>query len=231
MGEKNSDLCKKLNLIPQSNFLNFALMKLDLLNEHAKRAYFLLAGLVSPRPIALVTTLNPEGKVNAAPFSFFAPIGTAPAMLVFAPADKPDGTPKDTYKNLRSVGECVVHIIDEPMAEAMNLCATELPEELSEVDMFNLQTAPSDTVKVPRLANAPVAMECEFFSTFECGKANRAVFVSVKAIHVRDGIVDPEKIRVNPEAWNPIAIKAAPECYCRTDSMFKMHRPKYDPKA
>lgn len=190
-----------------------------------------MAGLVSPRPIALVTTLNPEGKVNAAPFSFFAPIGTAPAMLVFAPADRPDGEPKDTYKNLRRTGECVVHIVDEAMAEQMNLCASELPAELSEVEMFGLKTAPSDTVKVPRLADAPVAMECEFFSTVECGKANRAVFVSVKVMHVRDGIVDPEKIRVNPNAWAPIAIKAAPECYARTEDTFQMHRPKYPPQS
>lgn len=201
-------------------------MKFDLTREHASRAYPLLSGLVSPRPIALITTVNEEGKVNAAPFSFFSPIGTSPVMLVFAPGNKTDGLPKDTYKNLRKTGECVVHIIDEPMAEAMNLCATALPQEISEVEQFGLNTLPGDTVSVPRLAEAPVAMECEYFSTMECGKNNRAVFVTIRALHVKDELIDPATLRVVADLWNPVGAKCSPQYYCRTSDTFILERPE-----
>lgn len=199
---------------------------LDLAKEHAHRAYPLLSGLITPRPIALITTLNPQGKVNAAPFSFFSPIGTSPAMLVFAPGDRSDGFPKDTYRNLKRTGECVVHIIDEPLAEIMNFCASDLPWESSEVEAFDLKTEESDLIRVPRLKDAPVAMECKYFSTMECGHANRAVFVTVLNVHVREGLVDASSLHVNAEAWFPIGLKAAPQCYCRTADTFNMQIPK-----
>lgn len=93
----------------------------------ADRAYPILASLVVPRPIALVTTVSPEGKVNAAPFSFFNLLGAAPPILAVAPGDRDDGTPKDTARNIRLTHEFVVNLVDEALAEAMNKCAASLP--------------------------------------------------------------------------------------------------------
>src|SRR5262249_36270840 len=93
---------------------------LDLEHEYADRAYFLLTSLVTPRPIAFVTTLSPDGKINAAPFSFFNLMGGDPPILAFAPADRDDGTPKDTAINVRATHEFVVNLVDETIAEAMN---------------------------------------------------------------------------------------------------------------
>src|ERR1700720_4256370 len=102
-------------------------MELDLEGQFADRIYPILASLVTPRPIALVTTMNPEGKVNAAPFSFFNLLGARPPILAIAPGDRDDGTPKDTARNIRVTHEFVVNLVDEALAEAMNRCAASLP--------------------------------------------------------------------------------------------------------
>ena len=88
-------------------------MELDLENEFADRAYPILASLVTPRPIAFVTTLSADGYVNAAPFSFFNLLGSDPPICAFAPGDRDDGTPKDTALNVRSTHEFVVNLVDE----------------------------------------------------------------------------------------------------------------------
>jgi flavin reductase (DIM6/NTAB) family NADH-FMN oxidoreductase RutF len=88
-------------------------MELDLENQFADRAYPILASLVTPRPIALVTTISPDGKVNAAPFSFFNVLGAAPPILAFAPGDREDGIPKDAVLNIRLTHEFVVNLVDE----------------------------------------------------------------------------------------------------------------------
>ena len=102
-------------------------MELDLEGRHADRAYAILAGLVTPRPIALVTTVDAEGRVNAAPFSFFNVLGAEPPIVGFAPGDRDDGTPKDTARNIRLTHEFVVNLVDEAIAEPMNRCAASLP--------------------------------------------------------------------------------------------------------
>lgn len=102
-------------------------MEHDLEKEFADRAYPILASLVTPRPIALVTTINEAGQVNAAPFSFFNLMGANPPICAFAPGDRDDGTPKDTARNIRSLHEFVVNLVDESIAEAMNQCAATLP--------------------------------------------------------------------------------------------------------
>ena len=93
-------------------------MELNLETDYADRAYTILASLVTPRPIALVTTISADGKVNAAPFSFFNLLGANPPICAFAPGNREDGTPKDTALNVRSTHEFVVNLVDEAIAEA-----------------------------------------------------------------------------------------------------------------
>ncbi|MFM9147107.1 MAG: flavin reductase family protein, partial [Verrucomicrobiota bacterium] len=102
-------------------------LRFDLAANAGGRAYRLLAGLVVPRPIALVTTVDAAGRVNAAPFSFFNVMGVEPPIAVLAPADRDDGTPKDTAANLMANGECVIHLCDEPVAARMVECSRALP--------------------------------------------------------------------------------------------------------
>ena len=108
-------------------------MELDLEGKHADRAYALLASLVTPRPIAWVTTLSPDGVVNAAPFSFFNVLGANPPILGFCPGDRSDGTPKDTARNIRLTHEFVVNLVDEKVSEAMNRTAAALPYGVGEL--------------------------------------------------------------------------------------------------
>src|SRR5580704_6682640 len=130
-------------------------MELDLEGRHADRAYAVLASLVTPRPIAWVTTVGADGVVNAAPFSFFNVLGADPPIVGFCPGDREDGTPKDTARNIRLNHEFVVNLVDESIAEAMNLTAASLPYGVSEIEHAGLTTTPSTLVKPPRIAESP----------------------------------------------------------------------------
>ena len=166
-------------------------MELDLEGKHAERAYAVLASLVTPRPIAWVTTMNPDGALNAAPFSFFNLLGAEPPILGFCPGDRDDGMPKDTARNIRLTQEFVVNLVDEDLAEAMNKTAATLPYGTSELEHAGLTTAPSSLVKPPRIAEAPASLECQEWGTLQIG-GNRLIIGLIKRVHVRDELFDAE---------------------------------------
>ena len=200
------------------------IMELDFEGKHADRAYPILASLVTPRPIALVTTLSPDGKLNAAPFSFFNVLGAEPPIVAFAPGDREDGTPKDTALNIRLTREFVINLVDEAIAEPMNLCAASLPYGENELLRAGLTIAPSISVKPPRIAEAPASLECAEWGTLQIG-GNRVVIGLVKRVHVRDELFDAEKLRVRADKLFLIGRMAAPHWYCRTRDRFEMIRP------
>jgi flavin reductase (DIM6/NTAB) family NADH-FMN oxidoreductase RutF len=199
-------------------------MELDLEGQFADRAYPILASLVVPRPIALVTTLSPEGKINAAPFSFFNVLGANPPILAVSPGDRDDGTPKDTARNIRLTHEFVVNLVDEALAEAMNQCAAALPYGADELQHSGLHPLPSSVVKPPRIAEAPVSLECQEWGTLQIG-GNRVVIGLVKRIHLRDELFDVEKKRVNSDKLFLIGRMASPHWYCKTRDRFELIRP------
>lgn len=199
-------------------------MLFDLLGEHADRAYPVLASLVTPRPIAWVTTLNEDGSVNAAPFSFFNVFGSEPPLVIFAPGDREDGSPKDSARNARRTGEFVVNLVDEALADAMMQTAASLPYGESEAERFRLETAGCVDVSVPRLAAAPASLECRVHSIQQIGD-NRIVLGIVSHAHVRDELVDLEKLRIRSEAYHPVGRMAVPNWYCRTRDLFEKERP------
>jgi len=199
-------------------------MELNLETDCADRAYPILASLVTPRPIALVTTLSTDGKVNAAPFSFFNLLGANPPICAFAPGDRDDGTPKDTARNVRSTHEFVVNLVDEAIAEAMNQCAASLPFGENELTRAGLTTAPSSIVKPPRIAEAPASLECLEWGTLQIGN-NRVVIGLIKRLHIRDELFDMATKRVRTEKFFPIGRMASPHWYCKTRERFEMIRP------
>ena len=178
-------------------------MELDLATQHANRAYAIISGLVTPRPIALVTTLGPDGVVNAAPFSFFNVLGANPPIVGFCPGDREDGTPKDTARNVRLGHEFVVNLVDEAVAEAMNRTAASLPYGVSEITAAGLTTAPSSVVKPPRIAESPASLECVEWGTLQIG-GNRLIIGLVKRVHVRDEIFDAKTLRVRSENFRVV---------------------------
>ncbi|MGA9780504.1 MAG: flavin reductase family protein [Limisphaerales bacterium] len=199
-------------------------MELDLERQFADRAYQLLVSLVTPRPIALVTTLSPDGRVNAAPFSFFNVLGAQPPIVAFAPGDRDNGTPKDTALNIRATHEFVVNLVDEAIAEAMNQCAASLPYGENELQHAGLHAAPSSLVKPPCIAEAPASLECVEWGTLQIGN-NRVIIGIVKRLHLREELFNAEKKRINTDKLFLIGRMASPHWYCRTRDRFEMIRP------
>lgn len=187
-------------------------------------AYKLLAGLVVPRPIGLVTTMDAAGVVNAAPFSFFNVMGTEPPMAVLAPADRDDGTPKDTAVNLLANGECVIHLCDEAVAARMVECARSLPPGVSEVERAGFTLAASTRVRVPRLVECPVALEARVLDVRRYGD-NRLVVLALLLAHVRAGVADPETWKVDYTQYAPIGRLNSPDGYTRTTDRFTLRFP------
>src|SRR5436305_15191460 len=135
-------------------------MKIDVAEAGAVEAYRTLVEVVTPRPIAWVTSVGLEGRVNLAPFSFFNAFGANPPVVVFSPTLRRDGTKKDTLRNVEATGEFVVNAAVEPLAEQVNLSSKELPPGASEVELTGLSLLPSVRVRVPRIAESPVNVEC-----------------------------------------------------------------------
>jgi flavin reductase (DIM6/NTAB) family NADH-FMN oxidoreductase RutF len=199
-------------------------MELDLETQFADRAYPILASLVTPRPIAFVTTISPEGKVNAAPFSFFNLLGAEPPILAIAPGDRDDGTPKDTARNIRLTHEFVVNLVDEELAQSMNKCAASLPYGINELEQNGLHAVTSTLVKPPRIAESPVSLECKEWGTLHIGD-NRTVIGLIKRVHLRDELFDAHERRVRTDKLFLIGRMASPHWYCRTRDRFEMIRP------
>src|SRR5438105_4982175 len=153
--------------------------------------YHLLVGIVTPRPIAWVTTVSPGGVVNLAPFSFFNAFGSNPPVIVFSPARRRDGSKKDTLLNIEARGEFVVNSAVESLAEQVNLSSKELPPEESEIALTGLSTLPSIKVKPPRLRESPVNMECKLRQIVPLGDgpiSGNLVIGEVVMFHVADAV-------------------------------------------
>jgi len=186
----------------------------------AYQRYKLMASLIVPRPIALVTTRNAEGVINAAPFSMFNMLGEDPPILMISINKLQDELLKDTAANVLANGEFVVHIADEPMAEQMHRCGDKLPASQSELDAVGLTAAPSRMVKPPRIAEAPVAFECRLQEKLET--ASRHIFIGeVLCLHAREGLIDLERYRVRLQDYFPVARFGA-SFYVRTRDRFSM---------
>ena len=178
-------------------------MEIDFAQLTAYQRYKLMASLIVPRPIALVTTLGANGVANAAPFSMFNMLGEDPPIVMLSINRLKDGRLKDTAANILASGEFVVHISDEAIAAKMHACGESLPPEVSELERFGLHALPSQTVKPPRIAEAPVAFECVLHEKLET--ESRYVFIGrVLWLHARDGLVDTETRRVRPQAYPPV---------------------------
>lgn len=201
------------------------MIELDLLTTHADRAYPILAGLVTPRPIAWVTTLNEDGTTNAAPFSFFNVMGANPPLVIFAPGDRDDGAPKDTARNCQRTGEFVVNLVDGPLAEVMNRTSAAVPYGVSETERESLETAASSSIAPPRIAAAPAALECKVHSIQQIGH-NRLVLGIVHRVHVREDLFDTETLRIRGDKFHPVGRMSVPNWYCHTGDLFEMVRPK-----
>ena len=194
-------------------------MRIDPSDLAAEQSYRLLTGIVVPRPIAWVTTLSGDGVVNLAPFSAFTFVSPKPPMLAISVGRKA-GVYKDTAHNILNNEEFVVHIADSTLMTAVHESSTEHPPDVSEVEELNLETLPGEHVKVPRIAVAPIAMECRFRQCLEFGETRSRLLVGeVLVFHIRDGLLNNGKIET--EALDPIARIGGPR-YARLGEIFTL---------
>jgi flavin reductase (DIM6/NTAB) family NADH-FMN oxidoreductase RutF len=201
-------------------------MQIDVANTPVVDVYHTLVGVVTPRPIAWVTTVDPAGRVNLAPFSFFNAFGSNPPVVVFSPTLRRDGTKKDTLLNVEATGECVIHAAVASLAEKVNLSSKELPRGESEVEYVGLHTVPSVKVKPPRLVESPVAMECKVRQIIPIGNgpiAGNLVIGEVLLIHVSDAVLDANG-RVDPRKLRTVA-RLGGDYWCHTSDLFEQKRP------
>ena len=199
------------------------------LSNHER--YNLIIGLVAPRPIALITTLDAAGRVNAAPFSAFNYMCTDPVLVAIGAGNRPDAKdegglprPKDTALNIRVRGEFVVNVVNEALAEAMNVCAIDFPHGVSELAEAKLTTAPGCRVAVPRIAEAPASLECREVTTVEIGRS-RVIIGEVLYAHVREDLIDPAGPYLRAEELHAVGRMNGAGNYVRTrDAFFKIPR-------
>lgn len=201
-------------------------MQFDLRGADAARAYQLLASVIVPRPIALVTSVGSDGQVNAAPFSFFNLMGSSPPIVVLGIGNRPPGTPKDSRANIERSGEFVVSLVDEALADAMNVCGVDFPPGVDELAAAGLTPVPAAKVRAPLIAESPVQMECLLHSVVAVGE-NRIVVGEVVFLHIRDQFVDKERRRVRTEDLALIGRMHGGGWYVRTTDLFDMPRPSY----
>jgi flavin reductase (DIM6/NTAB) family NADH-FMN oxidoreductase RutF len=201
-------------------------LSLNFAELEPRQRYKLLCGLVVPRPIALVTTLSADGVVNAAPFSFFNVFSENPALIVLGLQHNPDGTPKDTTRNIHLTGQFVVNLVDEAIAEAMNVTAVDFPPGESEPVIAGLELAASALVKPPRLAGAPAAFECRREVGLTFGPQRELLIGEVLGVHARAGIVDPATLNVDFAALRPVG-RLCGNMYARQRDLFELKRITY----
>ncbi|MBR0794681.1 flavin reductase family protein [Bradyrhizobium jicamae] len=181
-----------------------------------RERYKVLTSFVLPRPIAWVTSVSADGVVNAAPFSFFNVFCEDPPLCMVAVNRRPDGREKDTLANIQRAGEFVVHLTDEPLARAMHETSGDFPPEIGEPAHLGLTLAPSSKVAVPRLADAPFAMECRTWKLIDVNGDRQLIMGEGIHFHIRDELWDREAMRVHMDRYHPIGRMFA-DRYCRTD--------------
>lgn len=200
--------CKDLSPVQLQNYLQYA---------------------IAPRPICFASTIDAEGNVNLSPFSFFNMFSTNPPICVFSPARRVrDNTTKHTLENVLAVKECVINIVDYSMVQQMSLASTEYAKGVNEFEKAGFSMLESHLVKPPRVAEAPVQLECEITDVIPLGDKNGAgnlILAEIKLIHIKEEILDSDG-KIDQQKIDLVA-RLGGDWYCRVtpESLFKVAKP------
>jgi flavin reductase (DIM6/NTAB) family NADH-FMN oxidoreductase RutF len=178
----------------------------------AHERYKLMIGTIVPRPIALVTTVDPLGRVNAAPFSFFNCLSHDPPILALGVENKPDMSFKDTAGNIRLTEVFTVNIVSHAIAEAMHVCAIGFPLGIDELAEAGLTARPGARIAAPWIFESPAAFECRRHTTLEIGRSRQIILGEIVYAHYSADVVDAERHRVDPAKLDAIARLGGSTC-------------------
>lgn len=187
--------------------------------------YKLLIGSVVPRPIAFVTTVDGEGTVNAAPFSFFNIVSDEPPMVMISCARRAGGVLKDTPRNILDNGEFTVHIADEDAIAAINHTSIDAPAGVGELELAGLTAVPGAMIRVPHVQECKIAMECKLARHLDLGHSTLLIG-EVLCFHIADELL--ANGRIDPLKLKPVS-RLAGASYAGIGRIFELERPKYEP--
>jgi flavin reductase (DIM6/NTAB) family NADH-FMN oxidoreductase RutF len=222
---------KNLSFLDRSrmSFRGGTAMEIDPETKSPPEIYHLLTSVITPRPIAWVSTLSPRGIPNLAPFSFFCGVGSHPPALAFSPVNRRDGSKKDTVRNIEAMGEFVVNTVPFRLAGAMNATSADLAYEESEFAHAGLTPVTSSAVLPPGVAEAPVRMECRLLQIVPVGEgplAANLVIGRIVRFHVSESVLSGDRI----DAAKLDAIgRMGGDVYARTTAIFQLPRPTFPP--
>jgi len=185
-----------------------------------RQKYKLLIGAVVPRPIALVTTIDQQGRINAAPFSFFNCLSAEPAILALGVENHEDTAFKDTARNIRNTGVFTVNIVSDAILEAMNVCAVPFGPGIDELQEAGLTAIAGEKVACPRIGESPAAFECRQHVTLEIGASRQIILGEVAAAHIDSTIVN-ERFHIDPYGLDAIG-RMGGHGYARTRDYFDL---------
>jgi flavin reductase (DIM6/NTAB) family NADH-FMN oxidoreductase RutF len=196
----------------------------------ARDVYKLMTGIIVPRPVALVSTVDSNGVANVAPFSFFCGVGSVPPTLLFCPALRADTEllpgRKDSLSNVEETGEFVVNVVSDAIAAAANATAAEVPPDVDEFKLAGLTPIASEAVRPPRVAESPAQMECKLLQVIYTSKqpgGGVIVLGEVVRFHIREDLV--EGFRVDPAGLDAVG-RMAGNTWVRTRDRIELVRPK-----
>ena len=189
--------------------------------------YKLMVGLIVPRPVALVSTVDRDGVPNVAPFSFFSGVGSNPPTVLFCPALRSSGDQrKDTLRNVEQTGEFVVNVVSDAIAAASNATAADVGPEVDEFQLAGLTAIPSETVRAPRVAESPAQMECKLLQiifTRQAPGAGVVVLGEIVRFHVNAEL--EQNFRIDPAKLDAVG-RMAGNTWAHTRDRFDLERPK-----
>jgi flavin reductase (DIM6/NTAB) family NADH-FMN oxidoreductase RutF len=174
-----------------------------------------------------VVTQDAAGRVNAAPFSFFNVMGSAPPTVALGMLADPQRGVKDSARNILDTGEFVVNLVPERLVVAMNVTAVDAPRGVDELALAGLATTPSTHIAPPRISESPVAFECRTHTLVETGPAQIVVIGQVIAVHIDDRfILDAERAHIDTPALDLVARSYGSD-YVRSHDTFQLQRPTW----
>jgi flavin reductase (DIM6/NTAB) family NADH-FMN oxidoreductase RutF len=201
-------------------------MKIDPNELNAKKAHDILTDIVTPRPIAFVSTVGEDGIFNVAPYSYFTAISNRPMIVGFSLGRKKKGVKKDTLVNIESTKEYGINVVSEDLATSMNKAAAAYPPYVDEFEKAGLTPVKSDIIQAPLVDESPVNMECRLIQNLKFGDEpeytnfiiGKVVRIHINEEYILDDQIQPKKLKLIGR------LGGGGSAYCRTTDIFNIKR-------